>query len=584
MPLITNPILPGFHPDPSILRVGQDYYIANSTFEWYPGVQIHHSTDLANWTPLTRPLSRRTQLDMRGNPDSCGVWAPCLSHDGDRFWLVYTDVKRKDGSFKDAHNYMVTTTDIHHGPWSDPVYVNSSGFDPSLFHDAVTGRKWFVNMLWDHRRRGGTLGDSAFAGIVLQEWDPRHGRLVGPRKTVFAGTALALVEGPHLYQRNGWYYLLTAEGGTSYEHAATLARARDVWGPYEVAPAHNGRAAHLLTSKDHPLAALQKAGHGDLVEAPDGETTYLVHLCGRPTTQNRRCVLGRETSIQEAYWGEDDWLYVKGGPVPRLQVQVPGTRDEAQYWREVRYTFSEGGDPHHQHHHHQQQAGLPIDFQWLRTPEPERIFRVGGGAHGHQLVLIGRESIGSWFEQALVARRQTHFSYDAETVVAFAPEDERQFAGLTAYYSRYNFFYLAVTADAEGGRELLLLHSDVSWPDGYLDEQPLRQPVKIPQEGKVRLALTIRGPKLQFYYSLVTDGEKTDGERKEEEEEALKEMGPVLDASILCDECGGHQTHGSFTGAFVGMACSDLNGTAKEAMFDYFVYRPVKHASDRYDV
>ena len=132
MPTIRNPILPGFNPDPSILRVGDDYYIATSTFEWYPGVQIHHSRDMANWELVTRPLTRKSQLDMRGDPDSCGVWAPCLSHDGEKFWLVYTDVKRKDGSFKDAHNYIVTASAIE-GPWSDPVYVNSSGFDPSLF-------------------------------------------------------------------------------------------------------------------------------------------------------------------------------------------------------------------------------------------------------------------------------------------------------------------------------------------------------------------------------------------------------------------------------------------------------------------
>ena len=108
MPKLHNPILPGFNPDPSILRVGDDYYIATSTFEWYPGVQIHHSRDLANWDLVTRPLTRKSQLDMRGDPDSCGIWAPCLSHDGEKFWLVYTDVKRKDGSFKDAHNYIVT--------------------------------------------------------------------------------------------------------------------------------------------------------------------------------------------------------------------------------------------------------------------------------------------------------------------------------------------------------------------------------------------------------------------------------------------------------------------------------------------
>jgi len=541
MPPVRNPILPGFNPDPSVLRVGEDYYIATSTFEWYPGVQIHHSKDLANWDLMVRPLTRKSQLDMRGDPDSCGVWAPCLTHDGDKFWLVYTDVKRKDGSFKDAHNYIVWAPRIE-GPWSDPIYANSSGFDPSLFHDTDgDGKKWFVNMLWDHRRR-----PEAFAGIVLQEFDAAAGRLVGPRRNIYRGTDLRLVEGPHLYRRGGWYYLLTAEGGTAYEHACTLARSRDLWGPYETHP-----QKHVLTSKDAPFAPLQRAGHGDLVDTPDGRT-YLVHLGGRPTTQRRRCVLGRETSIQEAYWGDDDWLYVKRGPVPSLHVDVPGVRDEEAYWAEKKYVFD--GDVLHK------------DFQWLRTPETDRIFRLGGGA----LTLFGRESIGSWFEQALVARRQTHFSYDAETVVDFAPEDERQFAGLAAYYCRYNFFYLTVTAHADGQRELLILSSEASWPDGNL-RMPLAQPVQVPNEGKVRLAVKIRGKDLQFWYALEGDDEP-------------KKVGPVFDASILSDECGGHQAHGSFTGAFVGMACSDLNGLALPAKFDYFVYRPVEDPSDRYEV
>ena len=147
--MIRNPILPGFNPDPSFCRVGEDYFIATSTFEWYPGVQIHHSRDLVNWTLVSRPLNRAALLDMRGNPDSCGIWAPCLSYADGRFWLVYTDVKRLDGAFKDAPNYITTCEKID-GRWSDPWFVNASGFDPSLFHDD-DGRKWFVNVQWNHR-------------------------------------------------------------------------------------------------------------------------------------------------------------------------------------------------------------------------------------------------------------------------------------------------------------------------------------------------------------------------------------------------------------------------------------------------
>src|SRR5207248_6825564 len=140
---ITNPILRGFNPDPSILRVGDDYYIATSTFEWFPGVQIHHSRDLVHWRLLSRPLTRPSQLNMLGDPDSCGIWAPCLTYADGLFWLIYTDVKRygrttqgaaTGASLRDTHNYLVTSPRID-GDWSDPIYLNSSGFDPSLFHD-----------------------------------------------------------------------------------------------------------------------------------------------------------------------------------------------------------------------------------------------------------------------------------------------------------------------------------------------------------------------------------------------------------------------------------------------------------------
>ena len=187
---IRNPILRGFNPDPSIVRAGDDYYIATSTFEWFPGVQIHHSRDLVHWRLLTRPLTRASQLNMIGDPDSCGVWAPCLTYAGGLFHLIYTDVKRYGrasqpgaggATFRDFHNYLVTSPDIE-GPWSDPIYLNSSGFDPSLFHDEGE-RKYLVNMLWDHRP-----GANRFAGIVLQEYSAAERRLIGARRTIFTGT------------------------------------------------------------------------------------------------------------------------------------------------------------------------------------------------------------------------------------------------------------------------------------------------------------------------------------------------------------------------------------------------------------
>ena len=215
--MIRNPILPGFNPDPCICRAGDDYYIATSTFEWFPGVQIHHSRDLVHWRLLTHALREPRLLDMRGVPSSGGIWAPALSWRDGLFWLCYTVVHQHEAVTKDTPNYLITAASIE-GPWSDPIFVNSSGFDPSLFHDD-DGRKYWVNMVWDHRPE-----HHPFYGISLQEFDPTQKRLVSEPQIIFQGSKIRLTEGPHLYKRNGWYYLLTAEGGTEYNHAATLAR------------------------------------------------------------------------------------------------------------------------------------------------------------------------------------------------------------------------------------------------------------------------------------------------------------------------------------------------------------------------
>ena len=533
MTMIRNPILPGFNPDPSICRVGDDYYIATSTFEWYPGVQIHHSRDLANWRLVRRPLDRASLLDMRGEPDSCGVWAPCLTHADGRFWLVYTDVKRFEGSFKDVHNYITTAPAIE-GPWSDPVHVNSSGFDPSLFHDD-DGRKWFLNMIWDHRPGArGKLRNPAFAGILLQEWDAASDKLIGAAKNIFAGSAHGLVEGPHLLKRNGWYYLTTAEGGTGYDHAVTMARSRRIDGAYELHP-----KVHLLTSKDAPDAALERAGHGQIVETPDGQV-YHTHLCSRPLKGLKRSPLGRETAMQKCVWRDDGWLYLEhGGQVPAVGVAPPfPTRCEPQP-RRRRYEFSS--------------PGLPLDFQWLRTPHPDRIFSLS--ARPGWLRLIGRESIGSWFEQALVARRQEDFAYRAETELEFEPSTFQQAAGLAAYYNRHKFHCLAVTWHETLGRALTILSSEGDHPDGRL-AFPLASPIPLGSDQAVRLAVSVDHAKLQFACAL--DG-------------AWREVGPVLDASLLSDEAGAGE-HRSFTGAFVGMFAFDTSGRGLAADLRYFEY------------
>jgi xylan 1,4-beta-xylosidase len=527
--MIENPILRGFNADPSICRVGRDYYIATSTFEWYPGVQIHTSRNLVNWHLAARPLKRASQLDMRGNPDSCGVWAPCLSHADGLFWLVYTDVKRLDGDFKDAHNYIVTSPTVD-GDWSEPIYVNSSGFDPSLFHDD-DGRKWFLNMRWNHGPVGSGVNPAhdRFDGIEMQEWHPETG-LIGPVHMIYAGTDLGLTEAPHLFKRNGWYYLTVAEGGTGYDHAVTMARSRNITGPYETHP-----NKHLMTARFDPNHPLQRVGHGQYVETPDG-TPYHSYLCGRPQqgVVGRFCATGRETGLAKCVWGADAWLYLEEGgfaPPATVEASTPTARTASLHRCFAKIT------------------ALPPEFQWLRTPHPERLFALTG----HALRLTGRESIGSLFEQSLVARRQEEASYDASTSVICDPPNFQRAAGLVTYYNRHKFHALWITRDAKGMRVLQIISCLGDW-----QRLSLRYGASCPiPEGRITLSVEVRGGAQQFFWAIEGQGRKP--------------LGGALDASVISDE-GGIGEHGSFTGAFVGMFAMDMTGRGWAADFLSFDY------------
>jgi xylan 1,4-beta-xylosidase len=541
-PLIRNPILPGFNPDPSVVRVGDDYYIATSTFEWYPGVQVHHSRDLVHWQLLTRPLRRASQLDMRGNPDSCGVWAPCLTHHDGVFYLVYTDVKRygrssaagaAGASLRDFHNYLVTSTSID-GDWSEPIYLNSSGFDPSLFHDD-DGHHYLVNMLWDHRP-----GQNRFAGIVLQEYSAREHRLVGERHPIFAGTPIGFTEAPHLYKRDGWYYLLTAEGGTGWGHAVTMARSPTLRGPYELHP-----DVHVLTARHRPDALLHRTGHADLVDTPAGET-YMVYLCGRPLPNRGRCTLGRETAIQPVVWGADGWLRtIDGDGMPHIEVPAPAAAA----------VKAPPGVPHRDDF---DADTLAIDFQWLRTPEADRLFSLR--AKRGYLRLFGRESIGSLFTQSLVARRQQAHCFSASTMMDFEPDHFQQMAGLVCYYNSAKFHYFHVSRDTTG--KYLRVMSAL--PDQVMADA-FTPPIPIVSGVPIELRVEVDYERLLFAWRCGSG--------------AWQWLPQVFDASILSDEATAPGLP-NFTGAFVGMACQDVAGTAKPADFDWFEYRERDYAAD----
>ncbi|MEM1319809.1 MAG: glycoside hydrolase family 43 protein [Bacteroidota bacterium] len=532
MSKIYNPILRGFNPDPSIIRVGEDYYIATSTFEWFPGVQIHHSRDLKNWTLCCRPLNRLSQLNLIGNPDSCGVWAPCLSYDQGTFYLVYSNVRSFDGVWKDTPNYLVTTQEIS-GEWSDPVFLGSYGFDASLFHDE-DGKKWYTSLIVDHRK--GKL----FGGIILQEYDSARQQLVGPVHHIFEGSELGITEGPHLYKRRGYYYLLTAEGGTEYGHAVSLARSKAITGPYELHPDNP-----ILTAREHPAHPLQKAGHADLLHTADNQW-YAVFLVGRPLRQRGRCPLGRETAIARMIWKEDDWLYLEGRdklpPLDILALADPNTESPEAPRLFVHHTdFDE-----EELDLHFQSLRIPITEDWCTLKERPGFCR-----------LYGQESLSSFHRQSLIARRLQHFHVDAATALTFLPNSFQQMAGLVCYYNTSHWYYLYMSGEKAEGQTSL----QISCCDHFAYSEIFDPPIALNGATRLYLKVKIDREHLQFYYAL--------------QEGQWQPVGPVLDGSRLSDDYiqeGSDRYRPAFTGAFIGLCCQDLSGQRLYADFDWLEY------------
>lgn len=533
--LVENPILRGFHPDPSPVLARGVYYLAVSTFEWFPGVRIYRSQDLVHWTYTCAPLDSEDKMVLEGTMASDGVWAPHLSFDGERFYLLYTVVHgARRHPVMDVDNFLISASDIT-GPWSKPVYLNSSGFDPSLFH-GEDGRKWVLNMEWDWRKV--CWGEHPFTGILLQEYSPEKKMLIGEPKKIFPGSPIGSTEGPSLFQRDGYYYLCTAEGGTGFFHAATVARSSNLTGPYELHPDNPvltswdggwedtaGELAHRGTGPER----LKKAGHATFLETKDG-SWYLAHLCARELGDTRCCPLGREAALERVVW-RDGWPYLEGNKHPKDWVEVSGDGEPIpEPGRESKvYTFDTDA--------------FWADFQALRAA-PEKVGVTTREQPG-VLRIYGQESVFSRFRQGLVARRLTELHARAETVFRFAPDSFQQAAGLICRYDEDHQYYAHVTWDEQSGqtvaRVLTVDHGQAS----LLGDTAVDGP-------EFCLGVAISGEQLQFYF--LRHGEKVF-------------LGKPLETKILSDDYAD-----GFTGLFIGMAVQDLNDHSKYADFISFTY------------
>ncbi|MGN0243157.1 MAG: glycoside hydrolase family 43 protein [Lachnospiraceae bacterium] len=522
--MFQNPILRGFHPDASFLRVGDTYYVATSTFEWFPGVMIYESKDLINWDLAARPLNRPDMLNMVGNRNSGSIWAPHLSYDGKKFWLMITDVKT-DQLFKDTLNYVMTCERID-GEWSNPVYMNSSGFDPAIFHDD-DGKKYLMNMLWDYRP-----WKPNFNGVMAQEFDSETLELIGERFYLLEkGSDLGVTEGPQIFKKDGYYYLLCAEGGTGYNHASTIWRGTDIHGPYEMSP-----YSPLITSRTTPESPLQKCGHASFVETPDHEW-YISFICSRPLQQLGNAVLGRETGMAKIEW-VDGWPRLAcGGNLPQVEIEPP----KAAAGVVQRTDFSSHTDF--------DEPELPEYFHFLRTNPGDKVSLTERPGY---LRLYGEQCLASLHKQTLVARRWQSYTFRAETAMQFHPANFQQMAGMVLYYTSENWMYAYVSYEEGVGRILNILTCDLR-----VSKAPFEY-VVIPENVEtIYLAVDVDREDAQFSYSF-------DGKNYEN-------LGTVLPADHLSDDYIGNKDL-VFTGAFVGLCAQDMDCQKSYADFDYFNY------------
>jgi xylan 1,4-beta-xylosidase len=403
--------------------------------------------------------------------------------------------------------------------------LNGSGWDPSLFHDD-DGRRWLLNMVLDHRP-----DRCATAGIAIQELHPESHALVGKARLIFPGTCRGCTEAPRLYKRNGFYYLLTAEGGTSWNHAVTVARSTALLGPYQADP-----DGPLLSSSDCLDSPLQKAGHGSLVQT-ENDDWYLAHLCARPVMPQRRSLLGRETAIQKIRWTGDAWPRLDGGGcVPRVVVPAPRPEGGNRQATKPASALDDFDQP-----------SLSLDWSTLRVPADESWLTLR--ARPSHLRLRGRESFLSQHRQSLVAKRLSHFRATVQTVVDFEPDDPRQAAGLICIYDTRDLLYLQLSWDEQAGKSVGLLQVD----RGRC--RRIGEPVALPPRHRCFLRADLDHAHFSFAFSI--DGAQ------------WTPIGSALDATQLSDEYGDKD---GFTGAFVGLCAQDLTYQRKTADFDYFRY------------
>ncbi|MBC6991992.1 glycoside hydrolase family 43 protein [Hymenobacter sp. BT491] len=510
-----NPVLPGFYPDPSVCRVGADFYLVNSSFEYFPGVPIFHSNDLVNWEQIGYVLSRPAQLPLAKAEASLGIFAPTIRYYNGTFYVITTNVMG-------GWNFLVTAKNPA-GPWSDPIWIqtNAEGgpfiIDPSLFFDD-NGKVYLTT----------TGRQAGVPSIQLAEIDVTTGKLLTQQTGIWPGTGGRYPEGPHLYKKDGWYYLLIAEGGTEYGHKVTIARSKAVAGPYLSNPANPILTHAQVSAQDNPI---QGVGHPDLVQAPDN-SWWMVALGFRVIgPRSNHHILGRETYLVPVSWPAGEWPVVNGNGTLAEDMKVPTLPQHPFPAAPVRDDFNAGK--------------LGWAWNFLRNPDPtaysltdkKGFLRLRGNATTLD------STLGS---PTFVGRRQQHYDFTATTALEFTPQVPGQEAGLTVLMNNRHHYDLFIR-QAGGQRHLVLAYT--LGRVRHVEKEVTLVP------GPVQLRVTGTRPAYTFSYAQGNQG--------------FKQIA-TIDAYLISSE-----TAGGFTGVYLGLyATAAGKKSSSDALFDWFGYAP----------
>ena len=402
----SNPILPGFNPDPSICRVNDDYYLVTSSFTWYPGLPIYHSKDLVNWEIIGHAIDRPDMIDMDGLNDNDGIWAPTIRYHDGLFYIITT-------ASKSGGNFYITATNPE-GPWSDPIWIKDApGIDPSLFWDD-DGKCYYTGNTWDFKKSWPSQ-----CAVWMQELDLTQGKLIGERKILSYGHAnnATYAEGPHIYKIDGKYLLLMAEGGANYYHAVTAHHSNSIGGPY-VADKVNPVLTHRHLGRDYPI---QNLGHADLVQTPNGEW-FSVVLGVRQI--GGHIPLARETFLCRVEFEDGTPIYNPGYGIVLAEQERPPLP-----WSPVEP--KPAADDFH---------SPRLSSLWYFVRVPKKKFH--DLENGHLRLSLQPEVIDSLANAAMIIRKTKHHNFTAMAKIDFQTKKDNEQAGIVFYRTANGYYTL----------------------------------------------------------------------------------------------------------------------------------------------